>query len=371
MTASWRLGTIRGITIGLHWSMALVFALLTMSFATAFFPSTSPGLSTGASWLMAVITSVLFFSSILLHELGHSWEALRHRIPVRSITLFILGGVAQITSRPKSAKVEFRIAIAGPIVSFALAGLFGLIAFGAQGIDFIAAPATWLAWLNLILAVFNLLPGFPLDGGRVLRAVVWHITDDERRAAHVALLGGQIVAFAIMGLGALMVLGGNFGNGVWFILIGWFLQNAAASEAAGSTLESVLKGVTVGEVAELQIPPVPSRLKLRRLIDDYVLPTSRRYFLVVDDDVPRGVVSLSDVAQVSRDRWDWTSVQDVMTPWNRLTTIGPDTELLSAMRLMDDAQVSHLPVVEAGVIHGLLAREDVIRQVRLRTELGV
>lgn len=369
MTASWRLGTFRGITIGLHWSMALVFTLLTVSLATAFFPATSPDLPTWAAWLLAAVASVLFFSSILLHELGHSWTALRHGIPVKSITLFILGGVAQITERPKSARVELEIAIAGPVVSFVLAGVFGLVAYLTRSVDYITAPALWLAWLNLILGVFNLLPGFPLDGGRVLRALVWQFTGDERRAAQIALVSGQIVAFGIMGIGAFLVLGGNFANGIWFILIGWFMQNAAASEAAGTTLETALRGVTVGEVVETQVPPVSGRLKLRQLIEEYVLPTSRRYFLVADDGVTRGVVSLRDVGKVPQERWDWASVEEVMTPWDRLTLVTPETPLLDAMRMMDDARVSNLPVVDGQMVTGLLTREDVIRQVRLRTEL--
>lgn len=371
MKASWRLGSIRGITIGLHWSMALVFALVTTSLATAFFPITDPELSMAASWMMAVIASLLFFSSILLHELGHSFEAQRQGIPVRGITLFILGGVAQIAGRPKSAMSELRIAIAGPLVSFALAGVFGLAGFLARDLVYIAAPAIWLGWLNLVLAVFNLLPGFPLDGGRVLRALVWQFTGDERRAVQVAVVSGQLLAFGLMGIGALMVFGGNFGNGIWLIFIGWFLQNAAAAEATGTALESALQGVTVGQVMGTQAPPVPGRIRIRQLIDDYVLPTSRRYFIVADEQVPLGVVSLSDVAKVPRDRWDWASVSEIMTPWNRLRTVSPDTELLAALRMMDDAQVSHLPVVDEGMVRGLLTREDIIHQVRMRTELGV
>ncbi len=371
MTASWQVGTIRGIAVGLHWSMALVFALLTVSLATNFFPNTHPGLSVVASWVMAVIASVLFFASILLHELGHSWEAQRHGIPVRGITLFILGGVAQIADRPKSAGIELRIAAAGPIVSFALAVACGLVWLVARDIVYIAAPAAWLARLNLMLVVFNLLPGFPLDGGRILRALVWQATGDERRSAQVALISGQIVAFGLMGLGALMVFGGNFGDGVWFIFIGWFLQNATVAEATGITFEATLRGVTVGQVMGPEDPQVPSRLKIRQLVDDYILPTGHRYFLVVDGDVPRGVVTLRDVARVPRNRWDWTSVRDMMTPWPRLTVVTPDMELLAALRLMDDAHVSHLPVMEGELLRGLLTREEVLHHVRLRTELGV
>lgn len=235
MRASWQLGTVWGIPIGPHWSMALVFTLLTLSLATAFFPATNPALSVAAAWLMALITSVLFFASILLHELGHSWEAQRNGVPVRSITLFIFGGVAEITGRPRSAGVEFRVAVAGPVVSFALVGIFSLVWLVARDVAYLAAPSGWLVRLNLTMVLFNFLPGFPLDGGRMLRALVWLVTVNERRAAQVALISGHFVAFGLMGVGALMVFDGDFGRGVWFIFIGWFLQNAAVTEATGLT----------------------------------------------------------------------------------------------------------------------------------------
>lgn len=369
MGANWQIGTIRGIPIGLHWSMALVFGLLTLSLATAFFPDTYPDLSVTAYWLMAVIAAVLFFTSILLHELGHSWEAQRNGIPVSGITLFVFGGVAQISGHPKTAAVEFRIAAAGPVVSFALAAIFGLIWLVSGDIAYLAAPSGWLARLNLVLALFNLLPGFPLDGGRILRAAVWQFTRNERRAAQVAMVSGQLVAFGLMGLGAFMVFGGNFAGGVWLIFIGWFLQNAAATEATGATLEAALRGVTVDQAMGPKEPQVPSRLKLRQLIDEHVLPTGHRYFLVVDGDIPRGVVTLRDVTKVPRDRWDWTSVTEVMIPWSRLTYVTPKTELLTALQLMDDSRVSHLPVVHDNQPCGLLTREEVLHYVRLRMEL--
>lgn len=369
MTASLHLGSVWGIPIGLHWSMSLVFGLLMLSLATAFFPDTNPGLPTAAYWLMALIASALFFTSVLLHELGHSWEAQRNGIPVKGITLFVFGGIAQIGGRPNTAAIEFRIAAAGPVVSFALAAIFGLISLVARDFAYVAAPLGWLARLNLILAIFNLLPGFPLDGGRILRAVVWQVTRDERRAAQVAMVSGQLLAFGLMGLGAFLAFTGNFANGIWLVLIGWFLQNAAVAEAAGSTMEATLRGVTVSQAMGPREPKIPSRLKLRQLIDDYVLSSGHRYFLVFDDDIPRGVVTLRDVTKVPRDRWDWTSVSEIMTPWSRLTLVTPDTELLTALRLMDDSQVSQLPVMQGDQACGLLTREEVLHYVRLRMEL--
>ncbi|MDQ3540721.1 MAG: site-2 protease family protein [Chloroflexota bacterium] len=369
MTASWRLGTIRGIPIGLHWSMGLVFALLTLSLATAFFPETHPDLPAAAYWLMALVAVVLFFASVLLHELGHAWEAQRNGLPVNGITLFVFGGVAQIGGRPRTAGVEFRVAVAGPIVSFALALIFGVLSLLARDVAYVDAPSAWLARLNLVLALFNLLPGFPLDGGRMLRALVWRATGDERRAAQAALISGQFVAFGLMGVGGFTVLSGNFANGIWLIFIGWFLQNAAVAESAGSTMETTLRGVTVGQAMGPEEPRVPSRLKVRQLIDDHILATGHRHFLVIDGDVPRGIVALRDVTAVPRDRWDWTSVGDVMTPWPRSTWVTPDVDLVTALRMMDDAHVGQVPVMEGGVPCGLLTREEVLRYLRLRMEV--
>jgi predicted transcriptional regulator len=270
--------------------------------------------------------------------------------------------------RPGSASVSGSRCGSGAGLA-ALVLVFALIAVAARDIAYIAAPSAWLARLNLALALFNLLPGFPLDGGRMLRAAVWQATGDERRAAQVALVSGQFVAFGMMGFGALTVLSGNFASGLWLILIGWFLQNAAVTEAAGSSMELALRGVTVSQAMGPREPQVPSRLKLRQLVDDHILAGGDRHFLVVDGDVPRGIVTLRDVAKVPRDRWDWTSVADVMTPWSRSTWVAPDADLVTALRMMDDAQVGQLPVMEGQQACGLLTREEVLRYFRLRMEL--
>jgi Zn-dependent protease len=369
MSAGVRLVTIRGIEVRLHWSMAIVFALLVVSLATAYFPDTAPDLSTAASWAVAILASLLFFGSILLHELGHSFVALRHGIPVKSITLFIFGGIAQISGQARTPDAELRIAAAGPAVSIALGIMFGEIWFIGRGVDAIAAAAQWLATLNIVLAAFNLLPGFPLDGGRILRALVWKFTGSEQRAGQVALVSGQMLAFALMGLGALLVLSGDFANGAWLIFIGWFLQNAAVSEAAGSTVEQLLRGVTVRQAMGPPETRVPGRMMVRELVDRFVLAAGERCFLVVDDDTPRGILTLKDLAAVERDRWDWTPVRDVMKPWASLHVVTPDAGLMDALQTMDDAEVAQLPVVVEGRPIGLITREEILHYVRLRMEL--
>ena len=372
MTASIKLGRIWGIPIGLHWSLLLVFALLTSSLAAGYLPDQYRRLSEPAAWLLAAVTSVLFFASILLHELGHAYVALRSKIPVEGITLFIFGGVAQIGGQPKSPGVEFRVAAGGPLVSLALAILFGVLYLLDRGIPYLAAPSLWLARINLMLLLFNLLPGYPLDGGRLLRAAVWHFTGDERRGLRVAVVAGQLVAFGMMGWGALTILNGRFADGAWLIFIGWFLQNATAAEQASATLQGQLQGRTVAQaMVMVDEPRVPSRLKLRQLVDDFVLASGLRHFLVVDDGQPRGLVTLRDVTQVPRERWDWVSVSEVMAPWSRLASVRPDTALLSALQVMDDQRVGQLPVVDGDRLVGLLTREEVLHYLRLRAELGL
>ncbi len=346
--------------------MALVFALLTLSLATSFFPDSREGLPVVAYWIMAIVCAVLFFTSILLHELGHSMVAIRHGIPVNGITLFIFGGVAQIGGRPTSAMVELKVAAAGPVVSFILAGFFSLIGWISGDVAWLSLPATWLGTLNLTLGVFNLLPGFPLDGGRILRALVWKFTGSEDRAAQVALVSGQILAFGMMGLGGYLAFTGNISNGLWLIFLGWFLQNAAVSEAQGSRVEIALRGVTVQQAMGPREPFIPSRMKLSQLVEEYVLDRGESYFVVVDDDIPRGVVTLADLGKVPRERLEWESVANVMTPWQRLHIVSPSTPLLDATEMMDDARVASLPVMDGDRICGLLTREEVLHYIRLR-----
>lgn len=372
MTASIRLGRVWGIPIGLHWSLLVVFALLTSSLSGRYFPDQFPDLSAAAALLLAVVTSVLFFVSILLHELGHTWVALRNQVPVKGIKLFALGGVAQIGEQAKTAGAEFRIAAGGPVVSLGLALVFGAIWLVARGVDFLAAPSVWLATTNLALLLFNLLPGYPLDGGRLLRAAVWHYTGDDKKGLRVAVTGGQLIAFGLMGLGAFWIFSGDFVSGIWLIFVGWFLQSAAVAEQAGSTIQAQLKGITVGEAMSMVIEPrVPSRLKLRQLVDDVALPSGQRYFLVEDGDEPRGLVTLRDLAKVPRERWDWASVGEVMVPWAQLRRVSPETELLTALRIMDDDRIGQLPVVKDERAVGLLTREEILHYLRLRAEVGV
>ncbi len=371
MQASIRLGRILGIPVGLHASWFLIFGLVTWSLAAGYFPPEYPNLPQVAYWLLGGVTSVLFFASVLAHEMGHSVVALRNRVPVRGITLFIFGGVAQIGREPPTPGAEFRIAIAGPLTSLALAGVFGGLWLLDQAVPYLAAPSIWLARINLILAVFNMIPGFPLDGGRVLRAIVWKLTGNFYRATQVASFSGQLVAFGFIGVGLLTMLTGNLFNGLWLIFIGWFLQNAAAATYAQTNVQQLLRDVTVSQAMTQECALVPENISLQRLVEEYVLTGGRRCFFVTDRDQLRGLVSLTDIAKIPRDNWVAVAVGDVMVPWERLIRVEPATPLLRALQIMDDASVSQVPVVSAGRLVGMLSREQVLRYIRTRAELGI
>ncbi len=371
MQASVRLGRIFGIPIGLHSSWFLIFGLVTWSLAAGYFPPEYPNLPRVAYWVLGGVTSILFFASVLAHEMGHSVVALRNQVPVRGITLFIFGGVAQIGREPPTPGAEFRIAIAGPLTSLALSGVFAGLWLLDQAVPYLAAPSIWLARINLILAVFNMIPGFPLDGGRVLRAIVWKLTGNFYRATQVASFSGQLVAFGFIGFGALTMLTGNLFNGLWLVFIGWFLQNAAATAYAQTNIQELLRDVTVAQAMTQECALVPDNISLQRLVEDYVLTGGRRCFFIADQDRLRGLLSLSDVAKIPRDNWVAVAVGDVMVPWERLIRVETTTPLLRALQIMDDANVSQVPVVSAGRLVGMLSREHVLRYIRTRAELGI
>jgi len=371
MTANIRLFRIWGIPIGLHISWFLIFALVTWSLATGYFPSGSPDLSAPVYWLLGALTSLVFFGSVLAHELAHSRVALRYGIPVRSITLFIFGGVAQIAEEPKTAGAEFRIAIAGPLSSFLLAGIFGAIYLIGRPVSYLAVPSLWLLRINLSLAVFNLIPGFPLDGGRVLRAAVWSKTKNFHHGSQVAAFAGQIIAVAFIGVGLLVVLAGGFFDGIWLVFIGWFLQNAAASSYAQTNLQHSLRGVKVAQIMSRECAQVPADMSIADLVEERVLGAGQRCFFVAEDGNLLGMLSLRDFNQVPRDTWTDVKTEQAMVPLDRLAHVEPETELMTALKAMDDAQVNQLPVMGGNQLLGMLAREQILRYVRTRAELGM
>ena len=365
------LGRILGIPIGLDYSWFLVFALLTWTLAVSYFPAEFANWPVIEYWLVGAVTAIMLFVSVLLHELGHSVVAMRYKIPVRSITLFIFGGVAQIGSEPPSAAAEFWIAIAGPLVSFALAAFFGLLQPATTTIAPLLALVKYLAYINGVLGLFNLIPGFPLDGGRVFRAVVWGATHNLRRATTIAGNVGRVIGFLFIFAGVWQMLSGNLINGLWIAFIGWFLESAAVAQIQQQRLQGLLTGHRVSEVMSRSYTAISPQTTLQQMVDHHVLGSGRRSFIVEDGDKVVGLLTLHHIKVIPREDWALTTAEQAMTPLTELKLIRPQTEMWVAIQEMDRDGVNQLPVMSNGHIDGLLSREDIISYLRTLQELDL
>ncbi len=363
-------GRILGIPVGLDYSWFVVFALLTWMLADSYYPAEFKHWTVPLYWSVGAATTIMLFVSVLLHELGHSAVALRYRIPVRSITLFLFGGVAQIGAEPPSAIAEFLIAIAGPIVSLALAVLFYAVKSLVTGMEPLFGLAKYLAYINLALVLFNLIPGYPLDGGGVFRSILWGITKDMRRATLIAANVGRFFAFGFIFLGVWLMLTGNFGQGIWIAFIGWFLDNAASSQVQRAMSQGLMAGYTVSQAMGTQYPAIPEDLTLQKLIDEHVLSSGRRCFLVNRGDNTVGMMTLHRIKEVPRSEWGTTKAGEVMLPLDQLKRVEPDSELWAALEKMDRNGVNQLPVTRDHRVIGMLSREDVVTFLRMLKELG-
>jgi Zn-dependent protease len=364
------LGRLFGIPLELDYSWFLIFALMSWTLAVSYFPAEFANWPTSEYWLVGAVTALMLFVSVVLHELGHSVVAKRYRIAVRRITLFVFGGVSDIASEPPSAGAEFWIAIAGPIVSLALAGFFALLQPGVSAAQPLLALVRYLAYINAVLAIFNLIPGFPLDGGRVFRAVVWAATKNLRRATIIAANVGRFIAFAFILFGVWQVLGGNLAGGLWIAFIGWFLESAAVSQIQQQTLSRLLQGHRVREAMDSKYPSVDGDETLQQLVDERILSGGGRSFVVQNGGEPIGFLTIHQVRDVPREHWGSTRARESMLPLSALHTIKPDEDMMEAMKAMDSDGVNQLPVMRDGRMVGLLSRESIITYLRNAQELG-
>ena len=364
------LGRIIGIPIGLDYSWFLIFALLTWMLAGSYYPAEFKNWPPLLYWLTGAATAIMLFVSVLLHELGHSVIALRFKVPVRSITLFIFGGVAQIASEPPSAVAEFFIAIAGPIVSLALALVFTVLKPAVSAVEPLFGLVKYLAYINFALVLFNLIPGFPLDGGRVFRAAVWAATKNMRRATLLAANVGRTFGYLFIFLGVWQMLGGNLGNGLWIAFIGWFLDNAASAQVHQVLFQGLLAGHTVSQAMSSRCASVPTDLTLQQLVDEHILGSGRRCFLVHRGANNVGLMTLHRIKDVPRPDWATTTAAQVMLPMEQWKLTQPDTGLWAALQQMDRDGVNQLPVMTDSQVVGMLSREDVITFLRTVQELG-
>jgi Zn-dependent protease/predicted transcriptional regulator len=367
-----RIGRVLGIPIYIDFSWIIIFSLITYMLSQQF-TKEHPQWTTPQHWAVGILTSLLFFGSVLFHELSHSVVAQHYKLKVVSITLFIFGGLARISREPAKASQEFNIAIAGPIASGFLAASFFLMTLIFPYNQMIGALATYLWQTNLALAVFNLLPGFPLDGGRIFRAIVWGATKDFSKATRVAGASGKLIAYTLIAIGLWSAFNGRWG-GIWTGLVGWFLLNAAQASVQQVTIRESLVGLTAADVMSNEVPTIPGNMSL----DEYsgeVLRTGRRVHIVTTDDRLVGLMNVAALNTVPRDEWNINSVQATMVPREKILWASPEEPLQRLLERLMAADVNQMPVVRhtddgAANIVGIVTRDAILRVIQTRSELG-
>lgn len=373
--SGFRIARILGIPIYLDPTWLLIFGLITYQLSKMVFPGMFPKWTQNQYWTVGVIASLLFFGSVLFHELAHSVVALYYKIPVHSITLFIFGGIARIGREPSKPIQEFNIAVAGPLASFFLAGVFGGMVLAFPADPMVVAPAKILGGSNFFLAVFNLAPGFPLDGGRIFRAIIWGITKNFSRATHVAGSSGKIVAFAMMGIGGYEAFYKNdWYSGLWLGVIGLYLLNAAQQSITQMTIRDALAGLHASDVMSHEVPTIDGHITLEEYGAE-VLRTGRRCHLVLSGDRLVGMMNVHMLNAVPRSEWVHNSVQSAMIPRDKIQWTSPDEPLLRLLERLLSADINQMPVVsgaadEAPQIVGMVTRDSILRVMQTHSELA-
>ena len=373
MKPSITLGRLFGVDIGLHFSWFIIALMITLSLV-GHFGAADPNWSRAVVWTSAVVTAILFFVSIVLHELSHALVARARGVAVRSITLFALGGVATMENPSPDAKTEFWIAVAGPIASVVTGlGCYALAASLGWSPQADVSPSTavlgWLGYINISLALFNLIPGFPLDGGRILRAILWGRNGDADRATMTAARVGQAVAFGFILLGVMRFFGGAGFGGLWIAFIGWFLLQAAQASYAQVAVVADLRGVRVRDIMSRDCPMVSVNMRVQTLVDEHLLRTGQRCFVVGDSGRIVGLITSHEIKGVARDRWAMTLLSDVMRPIGQLRTVQPDMLAIDALTLMGREDVNQLPVMDGNRLAGIISRDRIVKYLYTRKEL--
>lgn len=370
-----RIGSIAGIDIRIDYSWFVIFVLILWTLTASVFPSAHPGQAQSTYIIMGAAGTLLFFASLLAHELSHSLTARSLGIPVHSITLFIFGGVARTTSEFESPGDEFRIAAAGPVSSLAIAALFWLISHGGMRVGLpvvVTGVASWLALINFVLAVFNLFPGFPLDGGRLFRAAVWKRTGDVRRATRIATTGGKIFGYMLMVLGFMNMFSGNGLGGIWLIFLGWFVRMAAESSYVQHLLHRSLEGAHARDVMTPDPQTVEPAATLQQFLEEYVLEGRHHSYPVVEDGSAVGMITLDRVRQVPKEERSERRVRDAMIPISPELVVPPTVNMSQAVQKLNDSPVGRILVTDADRLLGIISQTDVARWLqrqRLREEV--
>ncbi|MEM3736866.1 MAG: site-2 protease family protein [Candidatus Bathyarchaeia archaeon] len=367
------LGKVIGIEIKLHYTWFVIFLLVTWSLATLSLPVQYPGLSVIIYWALGALSAIILFASVLLHELAHSYIALRNGIQVPSITLFVFGGVSQIAEEPQSPSVEFKLSLVGPLSSFVLAVVFGVAWFFAITFRLgalVAAPLFYGSFVNLILGVFNLIPAFPLDGGRILRAFLWGRKNDLVEATKISTHVGVGFAYALIFAGFFLIFIGAWMGGLWLMFIGLFLKSGAEASLRQTVVSQALADVNVKDIMSSQVITIDPDMTVAEAVSEYFSKHKHQGFPTVKDGKIKGIVTLHDLQKLPREKWNVTPVNAIMTPAERLVYVKPGEPAIEAMIKMSRAMVGRLPVLEEEKVVGIVTRSDLMQAVKFRTAVA-
>lgn len=369
-----RLGKIADFEINIDWSWLIVFFLVVYSLGGFYFPRLKLNLAPGVNWILGAVAAILLFASVLAHEIMHSVVAKRYGIDIKGITLFIFGGMSQTKSEPASPKAEFWMAIAGPLTSFALAGAFYGVTYAGDAARVepaILAVTGYLAGINLLLAIFNLVPGFPLDGGRVLRSALWSLTNNLEKATRYASYAGQAFGYAMMAFGVFSLLSGSFTGGLWLGFIGWFLVGAAKSSYEQVLVREALSGVGVERVMTTDLPTIPPQTTVDDFVHNYLMQEEYPCYPVVEGDVVDGIVSIDEVKNLPQDKWASTTVEQIAQPVDEELRVDRDDDAWNALLKLASENARRLLVMHDNKLDGTVTQENILKLVRTKMQLGM
>jgi len=371
MRPSVTFGKLFGIEVGLHYSWLLIALLIVMSLAGQFSSKHSDWSET-VVWSISILTALSFFATLVAHELSHALVARSRGIATRSITLFALGGVAAIEEEPHDPKTEFWVGIIGPITSAVIGGVCLLLshALASPSETPLSAMLLWLGYINFTLAAFNLIPGFPLDGGRIFRALIWWYTKDGAKATRIAARSGQFVAICFIGLGIFRFFAGEGFGGLWIAFIGWFLLQAAGATRLQNQLTGILDGVHVGDLMAQDCAIIDPQTNLHQFVEEHLLRSGRRCFVVERDGEMLGLITPHELTTIDRKLWPFKTVGDVMLPLEQVHTVTPATPVLEALETMGRDDVNQLPVMTDRHLDGVITRNNILQYLQTRAELS-
>lgn len=372
LKSSIKLFKVFGIEIRLDYSWFIIFALLVYYFGFSYFPAFLPGLNKGFLAIITIVTVLLFFFSILFHEVSHSLVAKKNGIQVGRISLFIFGGMSEIEKEPDKPITELLMSIAGPISSFVLSGIFAIIWFLTKQIPAIHISAGYLTLINLILGIFNLLPGYPLDGGRVLRSIIWKVTNNLKKATLIASTVGRVIGFLMIAVGIYFIFTNNFLNGIWLAFIGWFLQSSAYLSYRQLIFDTSIKGFKVKDIMNENVVAVQNNITIGDLVNNYFMKYKFGMFPVVDDPDNRkliGFISIHDIKTIPREEWDSTRAIDITEEVKENEIINSEAGANEAIKQMSKNNLNHLVVLSGKKLKGIITKSDILQFIQLYSEL--